>query len=79
MADTRLTIQQIEEMYPNQWVGLTNVEWDSDNDAAILSADVTYTELNQSELLELQLSSDDDVVPYFTTPDTVLQCGALMA
>jgi hypothetical protein len=78
MMDTRLTIENIEKQYPNQWVGLTGVEWDPENDASILAANVRYTGLSQSELLSLQISSDDEIVPYFTTPDTVLQLGALM-
>lgn len=78
MMGTQLTIKEIEEQYPEQWVGLTDVKWDPQNDASILSANVKYAGLSQSELLSIQLSSDDEVVPYFTTPDTVLQLGALM-
>ncbi len=45
MVGTHLTIKEIEEQYPEQWVGLTDVEWDSQNDASILSANVKYTGL----------------------------------
>lgn len=74
----RLSIDEIERQFPSQWVGLLNVEWDRQNNASILSAEVKYTGKTQSELLKLQFTSKENIVPYYTTPNDVLQLGALM-
>ena len=74
----RLSITDIESKYPSQWVGLANVEWDSQNDASVVSAEVVYVGKTQSELLDIQHSSKMKIVPYFTTPNAVLQLGAVM-
>ena len=34
----RLTWEEIQEKYPDQWVGLAEVEYEPDNDATIKSA-----------------------------------------
>ena len=35
MANERLTWKQIQEKFPNQWVGLVDIEYEPDNDATI--------------------------------------------
>lgn len=35
MSNERLAWKQIQEKYPNQWVGLVDIEYEPDNDATI--------------------------------------------
>lgn len=40
MVGERLTWRQIQEKYPDQWIGITDVEYESDNDSTIRCATV---------------------------------------
>ena len=73
MADERLTWKQIQEAYPNQWVGLTDVENYPDNTATIKSAIVKYTGMSKSELTRRMLSGE--IISRYTTPDRAFQLG----
>ena len=44
----RLTWQQIQEKYPDQWIGLVDITWK--NDANIESAVVKYVDKTKEEL-----------------------------
>ena len=72
----RLTWDEIVEQYPDQWVGLTEVEWVPDNRSSILSAVVSYTDTPRNVLTRMML--EDKIVARYTTPDHVFQLGALL-
>lgn len=73
----RLTWNDIQKQYPDQWLGLTEVEYELDNDAAIKSAIVTYTDKSKDELTLMMLQSKCKVVARYTTPDNVCPLGMI--
>ena len=64
----RMTWKEIQETYPDQWVGLSEVER---NGGSIASAVVKYTDKTGSELIEMQLEDSGDLYSTYTTPDNV--------
>ncbi len=75
MNENRLTWKEIQEKYPNQWIGLTNIEWK--NDSNIASAIVKYKGKTSGELLKLQLNNEPDLFSCFTTPESCGQLGVI--
>lgn len=73
----RLTWEQIQNKYPDQWVGLTEVEYEPDNDATVKSAVVKYTDKLKNELTRLQIQTSGNLLGIYTTPDNVFQLGAV--
>lgn len=71
MAEQRLTWKEIQEKYPDQWVGLVDIAWQDDSN--IESAIVKYTDKSKEELLVLQIR--DEIFSCYTTPDNVFQLG----
>ncbi len=71
----RLSYQEIKERYPNQWVGLTDVEFESD-DVTVKSAVIKVTGKTAEELGIMTLNKEIQM-PYYTTPDNVFQMGAV--
>lgn len=69
----RLTWQQIQEKYPDQWIGLVDVTWK--NDANIESAVVKYVDKTKEELLMMQINNE--IFSCYTTPDHVFQLGTV--
>lgn len=67
----RMSWDEIVSKYPDQWVGLTDVE--SEDGANIESAVVKYSDKSADELLMLQLE-DDSLRSVYTTPNN---CGTL--
>ena len=70
----RLTWDEIESKYPDQWVGLTDVEW---QDAAnVRSAVVSYTdkEMDKNDIFMKQ-ASGEGVYSVYTTPDNLAPLG----
>ena len=67
--DKRMTWKEIEETYPNQWVGLSEVEWDRPGGANVVSAIVKYTNKTTDELYDMQIDGQD-VYTTYTTPET---------
>ena len=70
----RLTRQEMAEKYPNQWIGISNVEYKDMNSKEIISAEVVYTDKTASELGLMALNGEN-VQPLYTTPDNVYQLG----
>ena len=68
----RLTWSQIKEQYPDQWVGLTDVDWE--NEATVTSAVVTYPSLTKNEALGLAIRSKGKITAR-TTKDTPIWVG----
>ncbi|MBQ9377341.1 MAG: hypothetical protein IJU05_06050 [Schwartzia sp.] len=62
--EKRMTWDEIVAAYPDQWVGLTDVER---KDGGIASAVVKYTDKTSDELYDMQLSGQG-VRTVYTTP-----------
>ena len=60
----RMTWKEIQETYPDQWVGLSEVEED---DNGITSAVVKYIDKTSDELYDMQIDGQD-VQTIYTTP-----------
>lgn len=71
----RLTWEEIQERYPDQWVGLAEVEYEPDNDATIKTAIVKYTDKSKNELTRMQIQTNGNLPGIYTTPDHVFQMG----
>ena len=69
----RLTWQEIQTQYPDQWVGLVEVKYLNDDGVSLETADVKYTDLSQGELTKRLL--DGEIISRYTTPDNVFQMG----
>lgn len=72
----RLSWEEIQRRYPDQWVGLSDCEMY--NDVSVKSGIVQYTEneLSGDEIALMALKGE--IVGRYTTPDHVFQAGALM-
>lgn len=67
----RLQWNEIQEKYPDQWVGLMDVEWDG---STVLSAVVKYTDRSRGELTRMQLN-DNNLYSCYTHPDHLAPFG----
>lgn len=67
----RLRWDEIAARYPMQWVGLTDVKWDDDNDSTIESAIVSYSELPRSEAVKMMHKTKGQIIARFTEPNKV--------
>lgn len=65
----RMTWNEIKEKYPNQWIGLTDVEYEHDNLSIISSAIPKYTDKTQEELWDLQIKTNGALTVKYTTPE----------
>ena len=66
----RLTREQMAEKYPDQWLGISNIQYKDNDGITIESADVIYTNKTRDELLELQINSDN-IIGWYTTEDNL--------
>lgn len=75
MNKERLTWNEICKRYPNQQVGLEDVEWDSYDD--VVSAVVVYTENDhtRAEINGIAACSDGKIQSENTTPYSILTVG----
>lgn len=71
----RLTWEEIQKKYPDQWVGLVEVEYESDNQASIKSAIVRYIDKSKGELTRMMLNGE--IISRYTTPDHIFQMGIM--
>lgn len=62
-----LTREQMEEKYPNQYIGITNIKYADDDGVTIESADVIYTDKSEQELLTLQITGTEDIMCWYTS------------
>ena len=73
MSEKRMTWNEIQQAYPDQWVGLIDVKYLNDDGVSIESAIVKYTDKPKSELTRMML--DGEIISRYTTPDQVFQLG----
>ena len=71
----RMTWKEIQKKYPDQWVGLSDVKYVDDDGITIESAIVQYFDKPKADLTRMALRGE--VVSRYTTPDHVLQLGAV--
>lgn len=71
----RMTWKEIQEKYPDQWVGLIHVKYIEDDGISIESAVVKYLDKPKGELTRMALRGE--VVSRYTTPDNALQSGVV--
>ncbi len=69
----RLTWEQIQEQYPDQWVGLSDVQYMDNDGISVESAVVKYADKTKSELTRLVLKGE--IISRHTNPDGHLQLG----
>lgn len=69
----RLTWKEIQEKYPEQWVGMVDIEWD--NRSTVRSAVVKYSGKTSDELLKIKADSEIDMLVRYTAPDTLSPLG----
>ena len=65
----RMTWDEIARTYPDQGVGLSEVEWDKPGGANGVSAVVKYTDKTPDKLYDMQIDGQDIYTTY-TTPET---------
>ncbi len=73
MVGQRMTWEEIKEMYPDQWVGLTDVVYENNDGVSVESAIVKYTDKPKGELTRRML--DGEIISIYTTPDHLFQLG----
>jgi len=74
MAD-RMTWEEIQKKYPDQWVGLVDVKYVDDDGISVESAVVKYTDKTKSDLTRLALKGE--IISRYTTPDNIFQMGMI--
>ena len=67
----RLTWDEIQKQYPDQWVGLSDVEWKG---STVISAIVKYIGKTKGELTMMQID-DDNLYSCYTHPDHLAPLG----
>ena len=72
--EQRLTWEQIAQKYPDQWVGLTDIDWE--DGANIRSAIVSYIGMSSADLLRMQIK-DRNIHATYTTPDNLAPMGTV--
>ena len=71
----RMSWEEIQKMYPDQWIGLTDVEYIDNDGISIKSGIVKYTDKPKGELTHLMLNGE--IVSRYTTPDSAFQLGMI--
>ena len=71
----RMTWKEIQEKYPDQWVGLIDVKYVENDGISIESAIVKHIDKTKGELTRMALRGE--IVSRYTTPDNTLQLGTV--
>lgn len=71
---SRLTREQMAKQYPNQWLGLKNIQYKNNDGITLESAEVVYTDKTRDELLAMQIVGTDGIIGWYTTENN-LQLG----
>ncbi len=71
----RMTWEEIQKKYPDQWVGLVDVKYVDDDGISVESAVVKYTDKSKSDLTRLVLKGE--IISRYTTPDNIFQMGMI--
>ncbi len=68
----RLTRRQMEEKYPNQWLGLKNIIYKNNDGVTMESAEVVYTDKSKDELLKMQIAGAGGIIGWYTTEEGMM-------
>ncbi len=71
----RLTWEEIQEKYPDQWVGLVDVKYIEDDGISVESAVIKYIDKTKNELTRMAIRGE--IVARYTTPDNIMQIGVI--
>ena len=69
----QMTWKEIQQKYPDRWVGLVDVKYHNDDGISVESAKVKYTERSKGDLTRMALRGE--IVSRYTTPDRIFQLG----
>lgn len=75
MTNERLTWEEIQKKYPQQWVGLVDVKYIDDDGISVESAVIKYLNKTKSELTRMAIRGE--IVSRYTTPDDIFQLGMI--
>lgn len=70
----RMSWEDIQKKYPDQWVGLTEVQWVDDDGVTVQSAVVSFIGTKSEVTLE---AIKNAMIARYTTPDNVPFIGAV--
>ena len=73
--DERMAWEEIQEKYPDQWIGLADVEYEPDHNDTIKTAIVKCTDKSKDELKMMQIQTHGEILGRYTTPDNIFQLG----
>lgn len=62
----RMTRAEINEKYPNQWLGLTDAVFPEGDGLNFISAEVVYTGESEDQLVERQLVGKEPIFTWYT-------------
>ena len=71
----RLTWEEIQEKYPDTWLGLVDVKYVDNDGATIESAVVKYTDKSKDELGMMAYAGE--IVSKYSTPEGIFQLGVV--
>lgn len=66
----RLTRKEMVQKYPNQYLGIANIQYKDNDGVTLESADIIYTDKTENELFKMQLESKGKIRCLFTNDDT---------
>lgn len=73
----RMTRAEINEKYPNQWLGLTDAIYPEGDGLNFISAEVVYTGESEDQLVERQLINKEPIFTWYTGIGTEWPLGGL--
>lgn len=71
--EERLTWEEIQAKYPNQWVGLAEVIYRNNDGISVESAIVRYHDIPDDIIMDKMVNGEIDAI--FTSPDTNICVG----
>lgn len=66
-----LTREQMAEKYPDQCIGINNIQYQDNDGVTIESADVIYTDKTEEELLTMQVTGSEDIMCWYTSGNQI--------
>lgn len=65
----RLTRKEMAEIFPDRWLGLSDVKYKNDDGVTLESEEVIYTDKSQRDLLRMQIK--DGIIAWYTTENSL--------
>ena len=67
----RLTREQMAERYPNQWLGIKNVQYRNNDGVTLESAEIVYKGKTKDELLKKQILGTEGIIAWYTSENEI--------